>query len=387
MKLKITYLIILVSLQSCVDRIELQSIASVQTLVVDASFNDLPGEQTVILSESFDLDEPLGSKVSGAVIWVEDEDGGRIDFEEAEVGTFRAGPEVKAEIGRKYRLHIELEGEKYESDWEEVPSPFPMDSLYARLLDVPSQNGGSEEGLQFFIDAAFQEEDVAYFRYAWKSAFKIMTPFVSPFEWDFEQDSLLLREQPLNICYSSRDGATRVITTTEGLTQNVISELPVHFVAGGSLSLRTEFALTIKQFSINANAFNYYKRLRENNESAGSFFDRQRGAINGNIQSVTNPDIPVLGYFEVASVAEIGEIFDPSRFAVNNILYPGCVPALDLDTVTFDELPEYMRIYRNLRLISNSIDVDLYLIVDKPCADCTNLGELEKPEWWIELEN
>ena len=120
--------------------------------------------------------------------------------------------------------------------------------------------------------------------------------------------------------------------------------MPVLFVGHGS-----------PMNGIEDNAFsNYWKKLAKVSNPEGTVFDAPPGTLLGNISNVSNPDIGVLGFFEVSSV-------DTFRIKVfNNTLGADFSVGLHCD------------------------QFDYYRGSDQECFDCLRLknSTIVQPHYW-----
>ena len=137
-------------------------------------------------------------------------------------------------------------------------------------------------GIQFFVDTHNDDAEFSNFRYEYEEDYEIRVPYPSLFDWDEEAEDFFSRGTDISTCYGRAESITLTIATTSGQSENRLAEFPIRMVAPNEGPLNHRYALTVKQFTISTAAYQYYKRLKENNESAGSFFDRQKGAISGN---------------------------------------------------------------------------------------------------------
>ena len=87
------------------------------------------------------------------------------------------------------------------------------------------------------------------------------------------------------------------------LSENRIKKVPLHFVESNSPKLIVKYCATIKQYALNADAYDYwYEKERELNES-GNIYTIQPSQPKSNIHNISNPDELVMGFFWVASCA------------------------------------------------------------------------------------
>jgi hypothetical protein len=93
--------------------------------------------------------------------------------------------------------------------------------------------------------------------------------------------------------------------------------------------------LYLKQYTLNNEAYLYYKSLDEQIQSEGKLFDPIAAQLNGNIKCITDPEKKAIGFFEASSVSYSAYMvdfrnltnFQPSIIKIPYILPPelnGC---------------------------------------------------------------
>jgi hypothetical protein len=104
---------------------------SLEQYVLDAWLNDLPGSQKIFLSKSnnYFMSE-LPKLLSGAEVYVTDEEGNRFDFEETEEG-YVWGDSLSIsflQLETSYQLNVSIDGIQFSGTSEMNPVP-PVDSI------------------------------------------------------------------------------------------------------------------------------------------------------------------------------------------------------------------------------------------------------------------
>ena len=102
-------------------------------------------------------------------------------------------------------------------------------------------------------------------------------------------------------CWKTKDVTGLYSASTINLSENRIKKVPLHFVESNSPKLSVKYCATIKQYALNADAYDYwYEKERELNES-GNIYTIQPSQPKSNIHNINNPDELVMGFFWVAS--------------------------------------------------------------------------------------
>lgn len=380
--------VLLIISQSCVKPYDFESVSYEQVMVVDATISDSEGPYEVILSYTYPIELGDREAISGASVQVVDGNETVIVFEESADGIYHSPVEFRGETGMEYRLEIDLpNGKSYQSEFVRLlPSP-AIDSIYARYAVLPDPSGErSVGGLQFFVDSYDETGLARYFRYEWEETYLIRVPFPAQYRF-FEDSSFEVLDIPIGICYDSAQSSTVLYGSTVGSTSGQMAEFPVRFVSEEDQTMREKYTILVRQYAISEDAYFFYKRLKENNESGGSLFDRQTGTILGNITSVEDPEEPVLGYFEVSGVTELRQFFIPrmvdrrlkvAGFPYRCVTDDSIITSLDSVLYYLDANPGH-NVYNIVYPSDGPPEASLQ---SKTCTDCSWYANNIKPSYW-----
>lgn len=352
-------------------------------IVVDGSLSDQPGDHLVRLSYTLPLDASYFDPLSGASLVLIDDQNNQTTYTEVLDGEYHLPEEFVGEVGKSYKLTIEADGKSYESEFIPLIAAPTIDSIYGKYAELISNDDNETiKGIQFFVDT--QDDQIRYFRYEWSEAYRVAVPSPSYYGYDIETDSTFLREDQVGVCYQFGNSNELIFATSISNKEGLLTEFPVRFVNQESRRLRSRYALLVKQYAISEDAYNFYRRLKENNEFSGSLFDTQQGTIIGNIKSITDPEETVLGYFEVAGVSEKRAFFEPRDF--EGPFSPStwgqiCLPNNSIQTIT-DSLSIYFGLDANLRIYNFNQLTGFWTLTDRICADCSWYATTEKPSYW-----
>lgn len=378
-------ILLLFGLMGCVEPYDFVVDETVEAMVVEAQFSNHLGSHRVLLSSSRGLEDDIVSPVSGATVSIVEDGALEINLIEIESGIYETEPSVAGKIGSTYELNIQLkDGATFRSSPEVLKKPVPIDSIWGRYIELPSEeDDGFIQGVQLFVDSHDFDNEASYFRYEYQEDFEVKAAFPSLLEWDYETESYGPRDFPIGVCYEKTNSQGILVATTSGLSENRLSEFPVKMIEQSDPELRGNYAIIMKQFALNESGFQYYKNLRENNESAGSFFDKQKGTIPGNISPVGS-SLPVLGYFEVAGLSMDTAFFHSSDYAkqgfrVTKYAAGECSESDNLE-VSPAELNNGLMQGKNIVYVDNLSGIAKLSSI--PCSDCRVYADIKKPEYW-----
>jgi hypothetical protein len=371
---------------SCVEPYDFKVPDTNQRLVVvDGLLTDKPMTHLVRLSYTYPLDTFYFNPVGGANVSILRDDLQETDFMETKVGEYTSPSTFFGMPGRSYKLRIRLnDGAEYESEFVEMVASPPIDSIYGRYEELLlNDENRTIKGIQFYIDTHDESNDSRFFRFEWSETYKINVPLPSAYVYDFELDTVLLREEMVGECYRSFEPNELIIGTSIDDQLSRLSEQPIRLVDQNSQRLRTRYSIKVRQLAITKNAYNYYRQLKENNESGGSLFDQQQGTVYGNVKRIGNQSETVLGYFEVAGETELRSFFTPYQFddPFNTPLF--LVPCFS-ETISssYDSLALNLTLDPTLQIHTINTMTGRYILADRLCTDCSWYATTVKPEFW-----
>ncbi len=368
----------------CVEPYDFEAVGTERVLVVDASLSNEQKSHETKLSYTYPLDARENAPATGAEIWIESAGELVTQFIEDEPGVYRTDSLFAGIIGRSYVLHISLGSAKLESTEEIIKPPIPFDTIYGRYLELPSDEDASNQlGVQIFVDVTGATEGVS-FRYEYEETYEIRVPYPSLYSWDSDSQTYSLRDPMIGTCYKTNKSTNLLLGSTASVTGNDLLEFPIRFLNQQEPELRSVYSIFITQFTISEKAYQFYRDLQENNESAGGLFDRQKGTSVGNLTVINNRELAVLGYFETAGVVQERTFFRPDSFRVDGFSVPRnleCATQIALDTASIGEFPEYFTRNPNFNIV-NFIVQGVALTAFEKCTDCRLFGDLQKPDFW-----
>jgi len=373
---------------SCVDPFNPPRENYEELLVVEAFISDDDTAQLVRLSISSPIDLSEFLPQVGATVVVEEVGGQTYIFRESSDGDYLSDVnEFKPTIGNSYVLRITLpDGTRFSSKPVVMKETAPLKDLYFRQTSFISQISESrEEGFEILIDTEAQGDEPAYFRYEWDETYQLSAPNTTFLDYDFETQDIFPREELISVCWRDRISRATNVITTEGLTTTEINEHPILFIPFNDPALKERYSIEVRQYAIDRDGYRFWTELKESNELTGSLFDTQPYPLVGNLVNETNPEIPVLGYFDVASVSSERIFIDnsdvPREFVVPSFFDRCLTEAGDTATTNIEVIENLVS--NQYVILRNEIGVG-YILVIRPCADCTNLGTNVKPSFWID---
>lgn len=297
-------IIILLIFGACKDAYD-PGIVSPQTgyLVVEGFIMNGNTPTVIQLSRTTRLDTSRVKPEKSAKVIVEGDNNEAYTLNETSSGLYQIASLALKE-NAKYRISITtLNGQKYVSDFASVNRTPTIDSITWQRKN---------DGLQLFVNS--MGDDTQKF-YLWKfdETWEIQSAYLSSLTYERDKFNQPVRavykfdnkgfDMSIFRCWKNNKSSNILIGTTEKLSSNKVF-LPIQFIEPQSEKLGILYSMELKQYTLSANAYNFYSRIKKNTEAVGSIFDAQPSDAKGNVKSVDNPSEIVIGYVEISTEAK-----------------------------------------------------------------------------------
>jgi hypothetical protein len=344
-------------------------------LVIDGLITDQAGPHLVKLTRSYAFDESFPVPEEGAVVMILDQDEAIHEFTEDQPGVYRSGPSLKGVAGSSYKLVVSTkELETFESEWVLLKDVPGIDSITHVLEEHPTSDPDhSVFGMQIKVNSHDDSDQTRYYRWEWSETWEIITPITSSFYPDEAR------------CWQTAVSSVISIGTSEHLTRDVINDLSIHFVSTETNKLRIKYSILVKQYSLSREAYSYWKNLQDITQNTGTLFDPTPAMVTGNITSITNPDVPVLGIFQASAVKQERVFIDRSEIPKSIDIPSGYSSCSFFDVTDSAEIVYYSTHGFPLAEIYTLAEVEHYIFTNSEmCFRCTLSGSNNKPDYWPE---
>lgn len=317
-------LVLLISIMGCRKSYNPPAISSPGSyLVVEGVINSGTDSTFIKLSRTVNLSGTVtANPVLQAVLAVESDRAAIYPLAETSNGYY-VSTGLNLDNTRKYRLRIQTNGELYLSDFVPVVNSPAIDSVNYVIKN---------DGLQIYVSTHDPRNATHYYRWNYNETWVFHSNYSSFFKSN--GDTVLARtlvNDEVYTCWGNDTSNTINIASSAKLSKDVISNIPITFVASTSEKLGTEYSIIVKQYALTGDAYNFWVNLKKNTEQLGSIFDAQPSQINGNIHSTTNPSEPVIGYISAGAVAS-------QRIFIKNQQLPSWIPTPAYTNCALDSL-------------------------------------------------
>ena len=389
MKHKISYisfLVLLVSTNSCIEEFNAATVEFEDTIVIEATITNELRRHVVYISRTYPLEEIVQIQESAAVVQI-DTQNGSYHFGETEPGTYVSDNEFRAEPNESYTLSVTTaDGRAYVSEPTLLTTDTPMDQIYAEK----EINDDGIEGVGIFVDSFDPTGTSKYYGYEFEETYEIIAPIWAPEEFVITNLNPLSfhtepRTQEERICYKAVSSTGRILTDTNLLNEDRISRFLVAFIPFNDIRVSSRYSISLRQYIQTLQAYNFHKVLDKFSSSESLLSQSQPGFFAGNIRSLNSTDEKVLGNFEVSTVSEQRLFISRSDFTNEDFDWE-CQTFLD------SELEDALGGDFHTLLVNGLIEyvdgglkpTDPYIVTPISCGDCTVLGSNVKPDFWID---
>ncbi len=336
--------LLLLLFNNCKDKYDFKSNGGIGNLVIDGNITDGPGPYFLKLSTTAGV-YLSPAPLTGASIDIVDNTGSHESYVEIGKGKYKLnGAVVKGVKGGAYSIEIILsDGRHYKSTQEAMPLLQSQDSASFEVAKIRlvSSEGVPVDNLvvKVFLNSILPKTDApAYFRWSVDEVYRLYpTCFPNPFNTcpPTCYISLPVTNSNLEIVNAS-EYTDRRLDNILLMTRDV------------DHTFQSKHYFNINQYSLNKNAFAYWRKVNGLVTRKGSIFDTPAANLQGNVFNVYNSEERVFGYFEaslqytthvgVARGYIPGDLENPCRFTGlrnfgNN--YPKvCIDCLSIDGST-----------------------------------------------------
>lgn len=384
---------------------------STSLLVVDGLISNEDAPHFVKLTRTLsNIDQEVVSE-TGAFVAFEDQNGIQYQLTETDDGVYRIEPDVFRGIsGNSYHVYIKTKnGERYSSEPIVLPEPTEIDDVYY----IPDNNGvgesvGKYNGLGIYVSGHTNSDDVNYLRWSYEEDWKFQVPF-SPIEIPNPDNSWspAVRKK---YCYKSSVSSEIQIQSFKNQSSKEVLGKELYFILSEETDkLLLRYSTNIKQYSISKEEYDFWNKLDQTNPGETNIFGEQPFTISGNIKNVDNPDETVLGFFQVAGCTTKRIYIDYSEIRDLRLPMKDEYLSCGYDSLMLEELnvgsdpndPAFENIFAiyDHYVLSGDYNYDLAFEITqgplsltviglalstKQCTDCTLVGKLEPPAFWID---
>ncbi len=413
MKLKQFYILLFIPflLSSCLEPFNATvGNESTSLLVVDGLVSNEDAPHFVKLTRTIsNIDQEVVPE-TGASVAFENQDGTQFHLTEIEDGLYRIDADAFTGIpGNSYRIYIKTKtGKRYTSEPIVMNEPSEIDDVYY----VPDNNTTGElrkyNGLGIYVSGHTNSDEIDYLRWAYHEDWKFQVPF-APYEIPHADNKWYPVDQK-KYCWKSSVSSEIQVQSFKNQTNKEVLGKELYFIVSEETDkLLLRYSTNIKQYSISKEEYDFWNKLDQTNPGESNIFGEQPFTISGNIKSIDNPDETVLGFFQVAGCTTKRIYIDFSEIRDLRLPMKDEYITCSYDSLMLDKLnagsdptnPAFENIYAiyDHYVLSGDYNYDLaFPIFQSPlsqkviglalstrqCTDCTFIGNVDPPDFWID---
>lgn len=352
-------------------------------LVIEGLITDEVDPQIIRISRSFPIDTVQFLPENGAEVMVMDDLGNEHQLQSVGSGEYQTPSGFQGVKDRTYQLFVTTsKGEIIQSDPVTLKSTPKIDSISWEINSRLNDEGILIDGVQIYINTHDPNNDTWNYRWQWEETWEFNARYHSSFQWAPNGD-VEVRTENIYTCWSTVKSQNIFVGSSGKLTTDVISAHPIHYVsASGSNRLIKKYSILVKQYALSEAAWFFWQQMEKMNQDLGSLFAPQPTAVKGNLINISEPEKPVIGYFDASTVDEMRLFISKEELGDMRVYtgYHNCT----YDTLLFAAIPgyDYKHHSNPLDLIYGIIFPIGYSVSSSECSDCRLYGVNIKPDFW-----
>ena len=344
------YIVFIILCSGCIERYYPDN-AQIEPgrLVIHANLSEYNYDQKISITRSSTFENPKIQYINDCVVYVERSDGMVAEFVLANFGEYQMIPiEGFLNSNFEYRLNILLaDGSVYESSYEKMYKPIPLDSLYYEIEHMYGKNDNEvNQGIRFFTDFSIKKENGLYLLWEIEETYEFHNPTYSGFIFDKSRIYRpLYEDESWRTCWITNQLTEYYTLDLRSLSDGAYHGKELNFVSNEPQRLYHMYSLLVNQYTLSKGAYEYWTQLKNNSQESASVFSSQPSILNSNICNIMDEDDIVIGYFSVSGVSSkrifVNEV--EGLDYIENKMY--CFPSMKLPAprqyIPTSSLPRY----------------------------------------------
>jgi Domain of unknown function (DUF4249) len=346
-------------------------------LVVEGVINNEGGLTNIKLSRTTSLNDNNNLPEKGAIVRIADSSNNTMELLESSAGNYTID-NLHLDATKKYRLSIKTSNnEEYLSDFAAIRNNPPIDSVnWVR----------ENNGVQLYINTHDPQNNTHYYQWEYNETWEFHSAFSANLKY-IKNNYVIVdvvnrdaSDPPIFICWQSNASSLLLLGSSAKLSQDII-HLPLTNIPNASWKLSVLYSILVKQYSWTKEGYEFLEKMKKNTESVGSVFDAQPSELKGNIHCTTNPNQPVIGFFNICTVRE-------KRIFIYSAEVPGWDYRSGCSEVVIENQRDSLSKKANGTLPTGILkggpfgSVVTFYASKEECVDCTLRGTNVKPTYW-----
>ncbi|MDX5338624.1 MAG: DUF4249 domain-containing protein [Cyclobacteriaceae bacterium] len=346
-------------------------------LVVEGYLDSEGTKSELKLSWTVPLDEnPELAPEKGASVLLRSSTGEQYPLVESDPGIYVFQHNVSEQ--NTYVLEILLKnGARYQSQAiRPIVTPDIIDAGFVR----------DSEGVEVFVTTQGDQnaDDFLWtFEETWIYRPRIRTTYIYDKSIGDVRDRTAAEQ--ISLCFKNENSPDILLETSSRFQDQVVFRQTITEIPTGDERIMDRYSILISQKAIAQEDVAFWEILKKNTEDIGSIFSPLPSLIGGNIQSMDNPNTPVIGQVSMGIVKQKRIYINRVEVSPWNYLDPA------FNDCVIDIEPVYQNSYASrfgdgstlpARELMVGTTIVAYYPTPKRCADCTLYASPVKPDFW-----
>jgi hypothetical protein len=393
-------LCLILAFASCIEpfRPELDKSDLESRLVVECTITDQPGPFKVRLTTSASVyaaqDIIRFEPVTGAALHITDDKGNDYQLYQGIDGWYETTDScLHGNPGNTYTLNItDGDGNKFESTPQLMLDVPPIDSLIfeeKQRYHIEADAVTQEDWLDILLNTSEPADKTHYLKWDFDETWEFNMPqYISVtfrgasstciYIGDIARSYMVWVDIPQDQshCWTTEHSKSILVNSTSSSLTGSILRYPITSIGPDDDRFSIRYSILVKQYELNKELYDYFKRLESLNETNGGMFDKLPSPLYGNIHSVSG-NIPVLGFFSVSAVKS-------KRIFINNRETHMKTGHSEYSKCGWVSPPLCYSPYYHYGKITEGdwyVGQDVWG-TDNYCTDCRMRGTNVKPDFW-----
>jgi hypothetical protein len=298
-------------------------------------------------------------------------------------GTYVINDGISFNAGMKYALDIRIGNSHYQSDF--------VSPVNTPEIDEVTWSINKDKSMDIMVSTHDPSNRTKYFFWRFEEVWEYKTALVAFYRYDPVTKTVLdqdLAGDNRHYCWNYDYSKSLLYGSSDRLSETIVKDTKIHNIPANDSRFCYLYSILVKQYGIDKEAYAYFENLQRNIDKSASLFAPQPAEKEGNIQCLSNPDEPVIGYIAIAKEVTYRLFIDMAK--LNLFRYEHIC-----NTVQVPDGPEtgkYVpsRSFRNMAEahragfgIYEVLGPSMYWCFSNRCVDCTvREGTKNKPDFW-----
>lgn len=352
----------------CKERYEPLAVMNVNHFLVVEGFINSNGITSIRLSRTIRLSDTARQiPETGAQVTVEGDNNTFYLLQESEIGKYTSSQVSLPDLSLCRLRIVTNAGKEYLSEQVPVKRVPLIDSVHWERTST---------GVDTYVSTHDVSNQTRYYLWQYQEDWEFRSTYPSNLE--YINDQLVQRDPSINIsrCWQTAKSTRIILATSSQLANDVIHRIPITHLNQGSWQLSVKYSVSVTQYPLTKEGFEFWQNVRRNSEQLGTIFDPLPSQTAGNIRCITTPEEPVIGFISAGTTHE-------KRIFINHVeVIPWYEPT---DCPEVFVTPDSVRIYFGIWGYMPEYEVRMppgYMGSRPVCIDCRLRGSNVKPSFW-----